>query len=163
MIPCSIGYLIAIKPLTDEYFRSHFPQQTTDLWSSAILPIKVSPSIAPCIIFKCLGRETQFRKLHFGISSPAKPALITPDPLSITIGWFAMTPYVSILPTNVELVGTVTTVNWRNSKTKVIPYASLTPSFNNRYTTYIEHGGRKGKMFLSVSFSKIMKTKFRAV
>ena len=41
-------------------------------------PMKWSPSNAPAITRTCFGRPTKFRNIHFGIVSPAKPALITP-------------------------------------------------------------------------------------
>jgi hypothetical protein len=69
--------------------------------------MKQSPSKAPAITRVCFGRPTKFPNTHFGACSPANPAfvlkmvfqilepkvltLITPEPLSITTGWLAIT------------------------------------------------------------------------
>lgn len=49
-------------------------------------PIKTSPSLAPAIVRTCFGRPTHDGKKHLGVSSPAKPALMVPLPLSSTMG-----------------------------------------------------------------------------
>jgi hypothetical protein len=48
--------------------------------------MNTSPSNAPAIVRTCFGRPTYDGKKHFGTSSPAKPALMVPLPLSITMG-----------------------------------------------------------------------------
>merc|ERR1719187_3099223 len=68
MIPCSTGYLRVRIPLLD--------------WASS--PTYASFCPIPTITPWCLGRPTMEGKTALGASSPAKPALHIPDPLSIT-------------------------------------------------------------------------------
>merc|ERR1712055_918727 len=68
MIPCSTGYLRVRIPLLD--------------WASS--PTYASFCPIPTMTPTCLGRPTMEGKTALGASSPAKPALHIPEPLSQT-------------------------------------------------------------------------------